>query len=146
MQDDGIIKNPARQDVIPDFTYVPEYVKMGIPTQPYVGVISGSPPPSMPVNYYQENALSGHIIDNNQFFNFDFTNSNKINKQVPDVGEYVLMVMGKVINFGHADDVINQAKSILYGNDPGFTNQQISMNDILIFKRLGLKVGVFVDE
>jgi len=101
----------------------------------------------------------GHVIDNNEFVNFDMPHSNSAplsqkedmqEKEVdaaasPAVGDYILMVFGKLLMSGQLMHVEARVKSIIYGEDSSFDGKNVNINDIVVLKRVGIKVGVFVE-
>src|ERR1700733_4459557 len=60
----------------------------------------------------------------------------------PKVGEYILMVLGKIVDTGSIDQVENVARAILYGENEQFTGRNITEDDLVILKRIGLKGGI----
>lgn len=86
-----------------------------------------------------------HIIDNNTTVNYGYNvmPPQPINNHI---GKFVLLVCGKVVIHGSKDLVLAEAKSILYGQHAHFLNQKIELNDIVVLKKIPLKVGVFLDE
>ena len=109
---------------------------------------------------------SGHIIDNNAFVDFRygdidnrahdndlldeaFPNYDPIEPEeqnTPQVGEYILMVLGKLITSGNIDKIEKQVRDIMYGDSDVFKGKEISINDIVVLKRVEIKVGIFVSE
>lgn len=109
---------------------------------------------------------SGHIIDNNDFVDFRygdidnrahdndlldeaFPNYDPIEPEeqnTPQVGEYILMVLGKLITSGNIDKIEKQVRDIMYGDSDVFKGKEISINDIVVLKRVEIKVGIFVSE
>jgi hypothetical protein len=105
-----------------------------------------------------------HIIDNNEFLNFGFSSekemseaiengdfidldSNKTEESmVPDVGQYILMISGKIIMCGSLDVIEEKVKSILYGEDLDFELSKVPQEDIIVLKRVDIQVGVFIKD
>lgn len=114
------IKNPDRveNNQLQEYPYIPEYVRLGL--SPIMA--------DVPSEMKQENS--------------NFTE--KKNK-MPNVGEFVLMVRGKIIATGSNDLILNQAKKILYGEHKDFVGAELQPDDLVVLKRLSLKVGVFID-
>jgi hypothetical protein len=166
---DDVIKNPARSISFPQRRYEPEYVKMGI--DPEVRNITvGRDLPEQKIDDEMSaldgiplddlgNAVSimnGQIIDNNEFVSFPtlprptITPKSKEPEHVaipeqPKVGDYILMVMGKMIASGTLDIVQSRVKSIMYGDDIAFRGMNVNADDIVVLKRVGIKIGVFLD-
>ena len=108
----------------------------------------------------------GHIIANNDLVDFRygdidnrahdndlldeaFPNYDPIEPEeqnTPQVGEYILMVLGKLITSGNIDKIEKQVRDIMYGDSDVFKGKEISINDIVVLKRVEIKVGIFVSE
>jgi len=67
------------------------------------------------------------------------------NVTAPKVGDYILMVLGKLVTSGPIETIQTRVKNIMYGDDPAFTALEISMDDIVVLKRMNIKVGIFID-
>ncbi len=67
------------------------------------------------------------------------------NPSTPQVGQFILMVFDKPILCGDHEDVVSTAKSILYGEHPQFLDTNICADDIVVLKRVAIRIGVFVD-
>lgn len=105
-----------------------------------------------------------HIIDNNEFLSFGFAAGKEMeeaiedgslidldgptvdseNPQLPEVGQYVLMIAGKVIMCDDLEVIEEKVKSILYGEDIDFELSEVPQEDIIILKRVDLQIGVFI--
>lgn len=105
---------------------------------------------------------NGHIIDNNDFVNLGYDSTPRRadaptpaptaapepavpEGAAPQVGDYILMVMGKLITSGNMEKIQSRVKSIVYGEDPAFAILEISIDDIVVLKRVNIKVGIFID-
>lgn len=113
----------------------------------------------------------GHIIDNNDFVDFGIKNDegpiniitkpklqkvqNKENiksttknyeNNAPEIGDFILMVFGKIITSGNLGFVESKIKSIIYNEDPQFSETEVKEDDIVVLKRVGIKIGVFIDD
>ena|ERR1019366_1952196 len=98
---------------------------------------------------------NNHIIDNNEFIApLNILEVKKTLKQeiiskeennIPSVGDYILMVFGKIILTGNFYDIEEKVKSIIYGEDNSFSDKEVKTDDIVVLKRLAIKVGVFID-
>jgi hypothetical protein len=64
----------------------------------------------------------------------------------PKVGDFILMVSGKLIVSGSMSDVQSRVKSILYREDSEYADIELTMDDIVVLKRVDIKVGVFIEE
>ena len=56
------------------------------------------------------------------------------------------MVLGKLITIGSSEKIEARVKQIMYGEDKDFAGLEISMDDIVVLKRLAIKVGIFIDK
>lgn len=167
---DDILKNPNRI-AKPQVPYEPEYVRKGIdvPEAPNTEI---SPETYLSVDDFgglDENGNeipfeNGHIIDNNDYVNLGYASmplkqakqpaptpapaapKPAENASSPNVGDYILMVFGKLVASGTIDKIESKVKSIMYGDDPEFTGLEISMDDIIVLKRVAIKVGIFIDR
>lgn len=138
--DQDIIKNPERGEQV-QHVVVPEHVRLGV--SPVFQEF-----PSLDGEVIEEDmSMDSHIMDNNEHVNYGFNLKPPPSKvKSPSIGDFVLMVSGKVVNHGTHDFILAQAKSILYGEHPNYLSKTVQLDDIVILKRLGLKVGVFIDE
>jgi len=101
------------------------------------------------------------MIDNNEFVSFNTENVNPGSsykedpKQktveymqdksiTPNVGEFILMIKGELVICGTISAVEDKARDVLYDNDLDYPN--ISSDDIIVLKRVSLKVGVHIKE
>lgn len=142
-QDDDIIKNPNRNTDTVQAPYVPEYKRLNVtPILQDFSTLDGEL-----VNPIPDSTIESHILDNNERVNYGFgMKMPSKNTDSPDIGEFVLMVSGKVISHGSHDYILSEAKSILYREHPEFLDKKTQINDVIILKRIGLKIGVFLDE
>lgn len=163
--DDAVIKNPARAIPRPQIPYEPEYVRMN--KEP---IIQGDIKSISQNNIKDASFVSaddmgfdesgneikigydGHIIDNNDFVDYAAPNkTTKPKKEVaqtisaaPAINSYILMVMGKMILSGSLKDIEDKVKAIMYGEDKDFDGLSISVDDIVVLKRMNIKVGIFI--
>ena len=146
---DEVIKNPARSEETPiPEPYIPEYKRLG--KTPIVQEFH-----SFDHSYIDEDGSekvmnnSGHIIDNNENVMYGvppFKQKLEPSPKTPNVGEYILMVLGKIILRGNKEEILAEAKSILYGEHPKYSERHIELSDIIVLKRVELKVGVFFND
>jgi hypothetical protein len=136
-----VIKNPERGEQTQHFV-VPEHVRLGV-TPVYQDFVSLDGEAIT-----ESEQVDSHIHDNNEYVNYGFNIKppTPAKSKSPGVGDFVLMVSGKVVSHGSHDFILAQAKAILYGEHPKYLEQDIQVDDIVVLKRLGLKVGVFLDE
>lgn len=64
----------------------------------------------------------------------------------PRVGEYILMVYGKIIDTGSLRQIEGVVQAILYGENEQFIGQSVQAEDIVVLKRVNVQVGIFVDR
>jgi hypothetical protein len=103
----------------------------------------------------------GQVIDNNDYVSFSFNQvpsrvnpppapkvkpEEKISQGYPDIGDYILMINGKMTLTGSVAEVEKKVQSIIYGEDKDFSGNQVSPEDIIVLKRVSLKIGIFVNE
>jgi hypothetical protein len=168
---DEVIKNPARSAPHTPKRYEPEYVRLSKePVEQNSGVASSVVASSVKrgsnssfdsidgIPFDEEgneiNIKHGHIIDNNDFVDFGPYNEPSVSKPVPEssntsspeIGDYILMVFGKLIASGPMTAIENRVKSIVYGEDAAFNGLDVSTDDIVVLKRIPIKVGVFIDD
>jgi hypothetical protein len=77
------------------------------------------------------------FVDNNE--NVHYVQSSPRSKAEPEVGEYILMVAGEVDVTGTQADVIARAKHLLY-------NKDVPQKDLVVLKRIQLRVGVYLES
>lgn len=106
---------------------------------------------------------NGHIIDNNDYVNFGYESTPTLKKEnvkvetnetdeelevnvtSPKVGDYILMVLGKLITSGSLSKIEEKVKNIMYGDDKDFASLEINADDIVVLKRMNIRVGIFID-
>lgn len=139
---DDVIKNPERGEQTQHFV-VPEHVRLGV-----TPILQDFPSLDGEAISEESTLEDSHIMDNNEYVNYGFNIKRPSSPKAksPGIGDFVLMVNGKVVSHGSHDFILAQAKAILYGEHPNYLEQPVQMEDIVILKRLGLKVGVFLDD
>lgn len=170
---DDVVRNPKRI-AKPQVPYEPEYVrkKIDVPeapaSLPKEDVSDVSPETFVSMDGFNGidadgNEIpfeNGHIIDNNDYVNLGYASMPpkqfkkekqpqqplEENASSPNVGDYILMVFGKLVASGSMDKIESKVKDIMYGDDPDFTGLEISMDDIIVLKRVAIKVGIFIDR
>ena len=100
--------------------------------------------------------LNGNFQDNNDFVNFPEDQLN-MTSGLPSlkpeetmassvaVSEYVIVMDGVMLKKGTLEEIEAVVKSLVFGDHPLTNGKQISSEDIVVFKRVSIKVGVFVD-
>jgi hypothetical protein len=90
-----------------------------------------------------------HYIDNNEFvfpddpFNVPLEQE-EVMTDTPNVGDYILMVFGKIVCFGDTQKIENRIEAILYGEDKTFVDLGPTRDDIVVLRRVDVKVGVSI--
>lgn len=168
--DPNVIRNPARQENFVDYQkYIPEHIRLNSDVIDNTNEIITS---GLIAAQYDEKQFNfqnnGHFIDNNEevsFFNGQATEQpSSRNVQIqskisqpkeattttplakkpssqPAIGEYILMFKNKVVQKGNLE-LIEQEVNDLISQD----NEINSIDDIVVLKRVSIKVGVFVGE
>jgi hypothetical protein len=92
--------------------------------------------------------FDAHYIDNNEFVfpedPFNVQAPKEEDASTPRVGDYILMVFGKIVCIGDANKIENRIEAILYGDDKEFADPIPTRDDIVVLKRVDLKVGVSI--
>lgn len=133
-----VIKNPNRSIPTTPEPYVPEYVRFG--KHPVIQDID-----TVDERVIDNAEVNSHIIDNNVRVNLGFSSPSSPNSSVPKPGEYILMVSGRIVSCGVQSAILAEAKTMLYGEHSQFANP-VDIDHIVILKRVGLKIGVFLNE
>jgi hypothetical protein len=160
--DDVVIKNPTRLIPRPQVPYEPEYVRLN--REPIMRdnnvklqqEASFSSVDNISFNESGDEVIvgAGHIIDNNDFV--DYVAEKKTSKYrkettqtintTPAINSYILMVFGKMILTGSLNEIEDKVKAIIYGEDNSFDGLSVSVDNIVVLKRMNIKVGIFVEE
>lgn len=161
---DDIFRNPARANPAAIPKHIPEYVRLGIKP---IEMPAKTPTISATSEYYFENASahdedgneveipSGEVIDNNDYVDLGpyasnhetpAPKQNKSSSSAPNVGEYLLMVFNKIVMSGSLSSIEAKVKAIAYGEDKEFASMEVSTDDIIVLKRLNIRVGIFIEE
>lgn len=130
--------------------YIPNYKKMGIdPIKVPINEVS-----SVDGEDYSTNniAYNGPMIDNNDFVDLNpnplktpFKTVEEKQSEDLEIGNYIILVNGKMLGKGSYQLMQQIATSLLYGDHADFDNP-VEIDDIVILKRIGLKFGVFLNE
>ena len=158
-----VVKNPRRAAPV-QRKYEPEYVRLGKEPiiKPDAEMYASVDDVSIDVDGQEMPATNGHIVDNNEFVNFGVpehlqgVSPNKTHKPVveetteqittPEVGDYILMVLGKLIASGSLEQIEARVKAIIYSEDSTFSGLEVGVNDVIVLKRIGIKIGVFLGD
>lgn len=147
------IKNPNRDKIKVPEKYVPEYIRLG------------KEPALMNMNYRQQTEIEEFNIPNepdeptpnnneevfaslDDIYEDEFDDITEVRELPisPDVGQYILLVNGEsILVSGDILEIENKVKKIAYGDDEDFPDK-IEMTDIVVLKRVGLKIGIFIEE
>ena len=163
---DNTPKIPIRPPAQPPPKYVPEHVRLGV--KPISMPVAPSAPASE-MYFADETAFNdsgdetsipdGEVIDNNDFVNLGpydrreevqpqqvEDNTEQISQETPKVGDYILMVSNRMVMSGTLHSIESKVKAIVYGDDEEFASVEVSTDDIVVLKRLNIRVGVFIEE
>ena len=106
---------------------------------------------------YSESAFSSEL--NNEFYddislnkktNKEQLNSQeniKSNKSLFDFeGKYVVILYNKIIANGNLKEVESIVKELVFEEHPLSSKYEINIDDIIVLKRVNIKVGVFIEQ
>jgi hypothetical protein len=62
-----------------------------------------------------------------------------------DEGDFLLLVSGEPVCSGPIEYVQEEARNLVFGEHPLYNNNPVSVDDIIVIKRVQLKVGVFLE-
>lgn len=95
------------------------------------------------------------MIDNNNFVDIDAGTSKVVSDAIPtDVisnqiemndDEYLLAIEDNIIATGSRETIEEQVRQLVFGEHELCDGKQIPANDIMVLKRLKIKVGVFLE-
>ena len=142
-------KNRGKEFQIPK----PAHMEMNIepihknPVAEPVFIVDGIPVSENTENAENENTSDQGptlhpFIDNNDEYFPNHPNKTEIKKQTSD--EYILMIGGNVIFTGNLDATQRLLKTVVYGEHEDF--KDVSVEDIVVLKKMKIKIGVFVEE
>jgi len=97
------------------------------------------------------------MIDNNDFYTGDFGGSISLPEEVVETakandnvdleeGQYLLAIDGSVISIGSLGDIQNEVRDLVFGDHMAYPGVTFSTDDIVVLKRMEIKVGVFLNE
>lgn len=93
------------------------------------------------------NGDASYVIDDldqeNESIELEY-NEAEPNKE--SIGEYVLIYDGSIISSGNLELVQSEVKDILFGQHNLSKNKNIEVEDLIVLKRVPIKVGVFLGE
>lgn len=116
---DDVIKNPARllsPSLDPDY-HLPHYIRSGIsPIDGGFPSLDGVPIPADCPPIENEESIS-----------------------LPEIGQYILMFQGKIVSCGAHDEILEKVQDFIYNNEPTI------MQELVVLKRVEIKVGVFLE-
>ena len=59
--------------------------------------------------------------------------------------EFVLVVYGEIITTGTLDEIQQEVRTLVLGGHSATAGEPIEVNEIVLLKRVSVKVGVFID-
>jgi|ERR1700722_1948052 len=172
--EDDVIKNPERGKQKPQEKYEPIYRQTGREPRnwPVKGATSQTKNQSIIEPKLSEETFSSFdnytfdsagertkldmpdtkYIDNNEFVFYDaprmnkeqFPKADEDKSDEPEIGSYILMIFGKIVCFGNSYVIEDRIENILYGEDKEFADLKPSSDDIIVLKRVDIKVGVSI--
>lgn len=60
--------------------------------------------------------------------------------------EFVLAIRGEIISTGPLDEMQQEVRALVLGGHPFTAGEPVEVNEIVLLKRVSVKVGVFIDE
>jgi hypothetical protein len=101
--------------------------------------------PTLPPNFLQKPTYTPPVFPKTEIIEEENTATSST-ADAPKINEYILMVNGEIIKSGSLEGIENRVRKIIYEEDPLFEGVKVNMDDIVVLKRVGLKVGVFIEE
>jgi len=171
---DNFIKNPSRDVPRPAQSFEPEYQRLNItPIKRGADVHEASVFSVDDPMLHQHDSTASQDIDTSSMRNTGYIDNNDdvfaiyrqpsmgkraqapspvqqkpqaktMQSNSPSVGDYILMVNGRLILSGEFGSVEKRVKSILYKEDQEYKDEDITIDDIVVLKRVEIKIGVFI--
>lgn len=100
------------------------------------------------------------LVDNNQFDERNYANIPDMLEPPPTErdltvyeeeldtktsGEYILVVKDNIISSGNLEEIESEVKQLVFGEHPLCHENEISTDDIVVLKKMKIKVGVFLE-
>jgi len=87
-----------------------------------------------------------NIIDNNDYVTDQALNEQaKIDENQTYDGEYFLLVNSEIISIGSFEEIQQEVKEVLFGEHKKFPGQSLPLDDIMVLKKIKIKMGVFLE-
>lgn len=71
------------------------------------------------------------------------TNQDGINLQA---NEYIIAISGQIISTGDLETIQNEIQQLVFGEHELCDGQAVDISEIIVLKRVNVKMGIFVDE
>lgn len=111
------------------------------PDVPVKRVYDGTRPISKDGKVWEEATMSNRSVSQEKT-----TETKSTIQGQPQVGEYILLVFGKIVHTGKLNEVEGISRAILYGENEQFIGTEVKVDDIVVLKRVGINVGIFIDR
>jgi hypothetical protein len=166
--DDSIIKNPARNsDTAEHEKYTPQYRILGVNPQEVNYAARGDVSLAKEEDFLDEDVTtrgtpSLNVIDD--ISNISIPNVGNNTEQlwttsgekdleskdtdtaVKDGGKYVVIAKDQIIFIGSLKEVENEIRKIFYEEHRLCKSMKITIDDVVVLKKVKIKVGVFLEE
>lgn len=147
---DEVIKNPERQEqsAAEHYKYVPQYVAHSIEPKK-VNFANREEPLDSIVDDLNDNSsevnLLGMNIPNVGNNEEQLWAKNIINENISNLDNYVIIINNEIFFVGTLNDVEKEIRSIFYGEHPICKSDNITIDDVIVLKKMKIKIGVFVE-
>lgn len=131
-QEDNVIRNPERKDTVEYVPYTPQYRSLSIDPQK---------------RDYNNNTSTLGMNAPNVGNNEDqlWTNIESNNKKIVKDDNYVIILRDKIFFVGNLNAVEKEVKSIFYGEHHLCKDEGITIDDVIVLKKMKIKIGIFVE-
>lgn len=132
-QEENIIKNPERKDTVEYTPYIPQYRSLSIEPQK--------------INFPNDDSSSLGMKAPNVGNNEEqlWTNIEKNEKKLSKDDSYVIIIKDKIFFVGNLISVEKEIRSIFYGEHHLCKDDGITIDDVVVLKKMKIKIGVFVE-
>lgn len=88
------------------------------------------------------------MVDNNLLTQTKESEMTVVDAGMLDIGydEYVLLVQGEIVNTGKFESIQQEIRDLIFNEHPLSVDNSIVIDDIVVLKRIKVKVGVFLGE
>jgi hypothetical protein len=85
------------------------------------------------------------MVDNNEFLTDEALGYKDEVKDFDSKRRYILLIKEDVLCTGEEDFIQNEVKKLVFGEHELFPNIEVPVEDITVFKRVKIKIGVFLE-